>query len=93
MLISTSWFLSTDVSLLISTNPRISIKALQIELQQKLQVNISFHKTFRAKKIAEKKMTSDNKQQYALFRDYAMELKAKKTQAQQSRSKWKPTQI
>nr|XP_043617813.1 uncharacterized protein LOC122589574 isoform X2 [Erigeron canadensis] len=58
----------------IKGNPEIPTKALQSELEQKLELNVSWMKVFRAKKQAEKEIQGDYHQQYALLRDYCEEL-------------------
>ncbi|KAI3794251.1 hypothetical protein L1987_36880 [Smallanthus sonchifolius] len=57
-------------------NPNIPIKALQHQVQKKYELHVSEPKIFRAKVLATKKIQGDYSNQYALLRDYCLELQA-----------------
>ncbi|KAI3677529.1 hypothetical protein L6452_36793 [Arctium lappa] len=59
----------------ILSNPTIPIQALQTQLQQKYEINISVMKAMRAKSIATQKIWGDFEEQFSLLRDYIQELK------------------
>ncbi|KAL4558727.1 hypothetical protein LXL04_036928 [Taraxacum kok-saghyz] len=67
-------FLAKQIVHQVEVNPEIPIRALQEELQRNYQLSISEMKVFRAKEEARKKIQGDYGGQYALLRDYAMEL-------------------
>ncbi|GJW32621.1 mutator type transposase [Tanacetum coccineum] len=56
-------------------NPNMPIKAIQEQMQKKFHVAVSRDKAFRAKAKAAVSLRGDVKIQYALLRDYVMELK------------------
>ncbi|GJV68245.1 hypothetical protein Tco_1483754 [Tanacetum coccineum] len=55
-------------------NPYIPVRAVQEQLTQKHELNVTQSKAFRAKQEAEKKLRGDYTQQYKMLRDYVMEL-------------------
>ncbi|GJW39339.1 hypothetical protein Tco_0065184 [Tanacetum coccineum] len=71
----TSTFLSKHITYLIIMNPNMPIKAIQEQMQKKFHVVISRDKAFRAKAKVTVSLRGDVKIQYALLRDYVMELK------------------
>ncbi|GJR98976.1 FAR1-related sequence 10 [Tanacetum coccineum] len=71
----TSTFLSKHITDLIIMNPNMPIKAIQEQMQKKFHVAVSRDKAFRAKAKAAVSLRGDVKIQYALLRDYVMELK------------------
>ncbi|GKC28578.1 hypothetical protein Tco_1035872 [Tanacetum coccineum] len=71
----TSTFLSKHITDLIIMNPNMPIKAIQEQMQKKFHVAVSRDKAFRAKAKATVSLRGDVKIQYALLRDYVMELK------------------
>ncbi|PWA44691.1 transposase, MuDR, MULE transposase domain protein [Artemisia annua] len=70
----TSTFLSKHITDIITNNPEIPILAVQEQLQKKFHVGVSRTKAFRAKAKAQKIMKGDAQNQYALLRDYVIEL-------------------
>ena len=60
----------------IESNPGVPIRAIQEELQRKYEVSISGDKVFRAKALATKMVVGDYTKQYAVLRDYVLELQA-----------------
>nr|KAJ0208580.1 hypothetical protein LSAT_V11C400171710 [Lactuca sativa] len=60
----------------IESNPGVPIRAIQEELQRKYEVSISGDKVFRAKALATKMVVGDYTKQYAVLRDYVVELQA-----------------
>ncbi|GJX04429.1 hypothetical protein Tco_0190345 [Tanacetum coccineum] len=71
----TSTFLSKHITDLIIMNPNMPIKAIQEQMQKKFHVAVSRDKAFRAKAKETISLRGDVKIQYALLRDYVMELK------------------
>ncbi|GKE84127.1 hypothetical protein Tco_1557869 [Tanacetum coccineum] len=70
----TNSFLSKEIEETIVTNPDVPMRALQDHLQKKYQLNVSESKIYRAKEKATLKVKGDYTHQYALLRDYALEL-------------------
>ncbi|XP_023731909.1 uncharacterized protein LOC111879680 [Lactuca sativa] len=60
----------------IESNPGVPIRAIQEELQRKYEVSISGDKVFKAKSLATKMVVGDCTKQYAVLRDYVLELQA-----------------
>nr|KAJ0199300.1 hypothetical protein LSAT_V11C600321330 [Lactuca sativa] len=58
----------------IESNPGVPIRAIQEELQRNYEVSISGDKVFRAKALATKMVVGDYIKQYAVLRDYVLEL-------------------
>ncbi|GJV19328.1 mutator type transposase [Tanacetum coccineum] len=67
------WF-SKELVQQLKTNPYIPVRAVQEQLTQKHELNVTQSKAFRAKQEAEKKLRGDYTQQYKMLRDYVMEL-------------------
>lgn len=70
-------FLSKQIVDQVESNPNIPIRALRDQLQRKYQVGISGMKVFRARHDALKQVRGDYAGQYALLRDYVLELQAR----------------
>ena len=70
----TSTFLSKHITDIITNNPEIPILAVQEQMQKKFHVGVSRTKAFRAKAKAQNIMKGDAQNQYALLRDYVIEL-------------------
>ncbi|KAI3700771.1 hypothetical protein L2E82_45409 [Cichorium intybus] len=60
----------------VESNPEIPVRALQDQLQKKYEVALSIDKVFRAKAAATKIVVGDYTKQYAILRDYILELQA-----------------
>ncbi|GJU11272.1 mutator type transposase [Tanacetum coccineum] len=58
----------------IKPNPEVPIRALKDQLQKKYQLGVSDSKIYRAKAKASMKVLGDFTEQYALLRDYVLEL-------------------
>ncbi|GJW05626.1 mutator type transposase [Tanacetum coccineum] len=58
----------------IKIQPLHSVRAVQEQLTQKHELNVTQSKAFRSKQEAEKKLRGDYTQQYKMLRDYVMEL-------------------
>nr|GEW80957.1 hypothetical protein [Tanacetum cinerariifolium] len=58
----------------LKTNPKIPVRAVQEQLQQKHELSVTQSKAFRAKQAAEKKLMGDYTLQYKMLRDYVLEL-------------------
>ena len=63
-----------DIEDHIRPNPEVPIRALKDQLQKKYQLGISDNKIYRAKAKATMKVKGDYTQQYAILRDYVLEL-------------------
>ena len=70
----TATFLSKQIIDQIEMNPEVPVRALQDQLVKKYDVHISEDKVFRAKAVATKVVEGDYTKQYALLRDYVLEL-------------------
>jgi hypothetical protein len=64
-----SWVVSQ-----VGSNPQISIKSLQDQLQISFEVGVSRQKDFRTKMIASNQLKGDYKEQYNRLRDYILEV-------------------
>ena len=71
----TATFLSKQIIDQIEMNPEVPVRALQDQLVKKYDVHISEDKVFRAKAVATKVVEGDYTKQYAILRDYVLELK------------------
>lgn len=71
---ATSTFYSTHITDQIVVNPNIPIKAVQDQLQKQFALGVSKMKAFRAKTKADVQVKGDYKLQYAMLRDYILEL-------------------
>ncbi|GKA70440.1 mutator type transposase, partial [Tanacetum coccineum] len=69
----TSKFLSDHIIKSLATNPNITMRAVQDQIQKQFDVGVSKMKAFRAKRIATDKITG-SREQYSLLREYAQEL-------------------
>ncbi|GJW29148.1 mutator type transposase [Tanacetum coccineum] len=67
------WFAKELVEQL-KTNPKIPVRAVQEQLQQKHELSVTQSKAFRAKQEDEWKLRSDYTLQYKMLRDYVLEL-------------------
>ncbi|KAL4582287.1 hypothetical protein LXL04_006833 [Taraxacum kok-saghyz] len=72
----TSALLAEKIIEQVKGNPLIPMKALQEQLQKKNEVGLSRIKVFRAKTMAHNQVLGDYEKQYALLRDYIMEIQA-----------------
>ncbi|KAL4560319.1 hypothetical protein LXL04_032469 [Taraxacum kok-saghyz] len=72
----TSALLAEKIIDQVEGNPLIPMKALQEQLQKKYEVGLSRMKVFRAKTMAHNQVVGDYEKQYALLRDYIMEIQA-----------------
>nr|KAJ0210471.1 hypothetical protein LSAT_V11C400202580 [Lactuca sativa] len=72
----TATFISKQIMDQIESNPGVPIRAIQEELQRKYEVSISGDKVFKAKSLATKMVVGDCTKQYAVLRDYVLELQA-----------------
>ncbi|GJZ44113.1 mutator type transposase [Tanacetum coccineum] len=70
----TNSFLSKEIEETIVINPDVPVRALQDQFKRKYQLNIFVSKIYRAKEKATLKVKGDYRDQYALLRDYALEL-------------------
>jgi hypothetical protein len=70
----TSKFIAKQIREQINRNPDIPTRALQEELEQKLQISVSRMKAFRAKQQAKTDNRGDYQSQYSMLRDYCEEL-------------------
>ncbi|KAI3509052.1 hypothetical protein L1887_24076 [Cichorium endivia] len=70
-------FLSQQIVQQIDSNPNIPTRALQEQLQREYQVDLSRMKVFRAKSEAHNQVRGDYAGQYAILRDYVLELKTR----------------
>jgi hypothetical protein len=68
-----SW-LAREVEHIVAVNPSIPLKALQEQIQQKHQIQVSIQKKFRAKSMASMKIDGNYRIQYEILRDYCDEL-------------------
>ncbi|GKB47396.1 mutator type transposase [Tanacetum coccineum] len=66
--------LSLEIEETIVINPDVPVRALQDQFKRKYQLNIFVSKIYRAKEKATLKVKGDYRDQYALLRDYALEL-------------------
>ncbi|KAL4592504.1 hypothetical protein LXL04_005502 [Taraxacum kok-saghyz] len=71
---SKATFLSKQIIDQIEMNPEVPVRALQDQLVKKYDVHISEDKVFRAKAAATKVVEGDYTKQYAILRDYVLEL-------------------
>ncbi|XP_052621581.1 uncharacterized protein LOC128127196 [Lactuca sativa] len=67
-------FLAKNIATQVESNPTIPIRALQEQLQRDYQVGLSKMKVFRARTEALNQVRGDYVGQYALLRDYVLEL-------------------
>ncbi|KAK9056764.1 hypothetical protein SSX86_024127 [Deinandra increscens subsp. villosa] len=67
-------YLAKEIEQIIAFNPSIPIKALQEQMQQKMQIEVSMQKISKAKTMASNKLDGDYRKQYDLLRDYSEEL-------------------
>ncbi|CAI9263820.1 unnamed protein product [Lactuca saligna] len=67
-------FIATKNVKQIKSNPTIPVNALQEDLIQKFEMNMSRMKVHRAKELAQKHVFGDFHKQYAILRDYGLEL-------------------
>lgn len=72
----TATFISKQIMDQVESNPEIPVRALQDQLQKKYEVALSIDKVFRAKAAATKIVVGDYTKQYAILRDYILELQA-----------------
>ncbi|GKB38186.1 mutator type transposase, partial [Tanacetum coccineum] len=70
----TDEFLVKEIEETIKPNPEVPIRALKDQLQKKYQLGVSDSKIYRAKAKASMKVLGDFTEQYALLRDYVLEL-------------------
>ncbi|XP_023729898.2 uncharacterized protein LOC111877612 [Lactuca sativa] len=63
-----------NIVMQIESNPTIPVNALQEDLIQKFEMNMSRMKVHRAKELAQKHVFGDLQKQYAILRDYGLEL-------------------
>ncbi|KAL4563563.1 hypothetical protein LXL04_027606 [Taraxacum kok-saghyz] len=71
----TATFLSKQIIDQVEMNPEVPVRALQDQLVKKYDVHISEDKVFRAKAVATKVVEGDYTKQYAILRDYVLELR------------------
>ncbi|GKB44418.1 mutator type transposase [Tanacetum coccineum] len=67
------WY-AKDLVEQLKTNPTIPVRAVQEQLQQTHELNVTQSKAFRAKQAAETKLMADYALQYKMLRDYVLEL-------------------
>nr|GEV98544.1 ribonuclease H-like domain-containing protein [Tanacetum cinerariifolium] len=65
---------SQDLVEQLKTNPKIPVRALQEQLQQKHELSVTQSKAFRAKQAAKKKLMGDYTLQYNMLMDYVLKL-------------------
>ncbi|GJZ69674.1 mutator type transposase [Tanacetum coccineum] len=70
----TTEFLIEDIEETIKPNPEVPIRALKDQLQKKYQLGVTDNKIYRAKAKASMKVLGDYTEQYAILRDYVLEL-------------------
>ncbi|KAI3503301.1 hypothetical protein L1887_31741 [Cichorium endivia] len=70
-------YLANQILQQVEANPNVPIKALRDELQRKFKVDISKMKTFRARDAALKIVRGDYGSQYAILRDYLLEVQTR----------------
>ncbi|GJU28084.1 mutator type transposase [Tanacetum coccineum] len=70
----TNSFSIKDIEETIKPNPEVLIRALKDQLQKKYQLGVTNNKIYRAKAKASMKVLGDYTKQYALLRDYVLEL-------------------
>ncbi|GJY04260.1 hypothetical protein Tco_0370200 [Tanacetum coccineum] len=70
----TNAFLIDDIEETIKPNPEVPTRALKDQLQKKYQLGVIDNKIYRAKAKASMKVLGDFTEQYALLRDYVLEL-------------------
>ncbi|KAL4566448.1 hypothetical protein LXL04_030563 [Taraxacum kok-saghyz] len=73
---ATASFLFKQIMDQVETNLTVPIKSLQTQLQKKYHVGFSIHSIFRAKSQAKKLVERDYTKQYAVLRDYILELQS-----------------
>ncbi|GKE01427.1 mutator type transposase, partial [Tanacetum coccineum] len=66
--------INADLVEQLKINPKIPVRAVQGQLQQKHELSVTHNKAFRAKQEAEKKLIDDYTLQYKMLRDYVLEL-------------------
>ncbi|GJU35581.1 mutator type transposase [Tanacetum coccineum] len=69
-----TWQYAKDLVEQLKTNPTIPVRAVQEQLQQIHELNVTQSKAFRAKQAAETKLMGDYALQYKMLRDYVLEL-------------------
>nr|KAJ0208842.1 hypothetical protein LSAT_V11C400206680 [Lactuca sativa] len=67
-------YIATNIVKQIESNPIIPVNALQEDLIQKFEMNMSRKKVHREKALAQKHVFGDFQKQYAILRDYGLEL-------------------
>nr|KAJ0227408.1 hypothetical protein LSAT_V11C100040350 [Lactuca sativa] len=77
IIVSNYKFIATNIMKQIESNPTIPVNALQEDLIQRLEMNMSRMKVHREKVLAQMHVFGDFQKQYAILRDYGLDLMEK----------------